>query len=139
MHYLPGDVIARRKGLVVHKGVVLEDGSVLHNMPERGEHVSSISEFADGRRVEVRPQPLDVRRNAVRRAESVLRAPRTYDLLGHNCDHTVTRLTEGRPRSPQLMNWLLGAGAALAVFAVAKNPRLALLAGAAVAKGRSDH
>ena len=139
MSYLPGDVIARRKGLVLHKGVVLQDGRVLHNMPERGEHVSTLSEFADGQRLEVLAQPLDARRAAVRRAQAVARAPRHYDLISHNCDHTVTRLTEGRPRSPQVVNWLLGAGTALAVFAIAKNPRLALLAGAAVAKGRREH
>ena len=139
MSYLPGDVIARRKGLVLHKGVVLQDGRVLHNMPARGEHVSTVSEFADGQRLEVLAQPLDARRAAVRRAQAVARAPRHYDLISHNCDHTVTRLTEGRPRSPQVVNWLLGAGTALAVFAIAKNPRLALLAGAAVAKGRREH
>ena len=139
MSFLPGDVLVRRKGLVVHKGVVLEDGRVLHNIPDRGEHASSLSAFADGQRVEVLRQSLDARRAAVRRADAVLRAPRDYDVLSHNCDHTVTRVTEGRARSPQVMNWLLGAGAALAVFAVVKNPRLALLAGAVVAKGRPEH
>lgn len=139
MHYLPGDVVARRKGVVVHKGLVLDDGRVLHNMPARGEHVSSVAEFADGHRIEVVPQALDQRRAAVRRAEDALRRPRSYHLLEHNCDHTVTHLTEGRARSPQLANWLLGAGAALAVFAVARNPRWALLVGASVAKGLPDH
>ena len=33
--YLPGDVVARRKGLVMHHGVVLADGRILHNTRAR--------------------------------------------------------------------------------------------------------
>jgi hypothetical protein len=131
----PGDIVARRKGLVLHKGVVLHDGRVLHNTPERGEHVSSLADFAAGERVQVERQPFDARRAALRRAER-LSFRRGYDLLGNNCEHTVTRVAHGRPHSPQLGNWLLGAGVALAVFAVSRHPGWAVAAGAAVAKAR---
>ena len=46
--YQPGDIVARRKWLVMHKGVVLGDGRILHNTPWRGEHVSSEREFRAG-------------------------------------------------------------------------------------------
>ena len=36
----PRDIVVRRKGLVMHKGLVLPDGCILHNTPGRGEHVS---------------------------------------------------------------------------------------------------
>ena len=43
----PGDIVSRPKGVVRHVGVVVEDG-VLHNVPGRGEHVSSLESFAAG-------------------------------------------------------------------------------------------
>jgi hypothetical protein len=46
--YLAGDIVSRRKGLVMHKGVSLGGGRILHNTPFRGEHVCTEEEFADG-------------------------------------------------------------------------------------------
>ncbi len=37
----PGDIVSRRKGLVMHRGVALGGGRVLHNTPFRGEHICS--------------------------------------------------------------------------------------------------
>ena len=39
--YQPGDIVSRRKGLVMHKGIVTRDGRILHNTPFKGEHVCS--------------------------------------------------------------------------------------------------
>ena len=49
--YQPGDVISRRKGVFMHRGIVLEDGSVLHNTPMRGRHTSSLEEFSKSKTV----------------------------------------------------------------------------------------
>ena len=51
--YLPGDIVSRRKGMVMHRGIALGDGRVLHNTPFRGEHISSEEEFSAGRRLYV--------------------------------------------------------------------------------------
>ena len=46
----PGDIVSRRKWLVMHKGIALGDGRVLHNTPFRGEHICSEAEVRAGKR-----------------------------------------------------------------------------------------
>ena len=132
----PGDIVSRKKGLVLHKGVLLPDGGVLHNTPRQGEHVSTLAEFANGESVAVERRPYAQRRATLMRVQRIPPRRSGYDLFSNNCEHTVTRVAEGRPRSPQLASWLLGAGVALAVLAVSRHPGWALAAGTAVAKGR---
>lgn len=125
--YLPGDLLARRKGLVTHYGVALANGRVLHNMPGRGEHVSSAAEFSRGHRVRVTPQSFSERRRTLRSAGTAVRelqagTRRHYSLFDNNCEHTVHRVAEGEARSPQLRGWLLGAGLAAATLAVTRHP-----------------
>ena len=119
----PGDIVSRRKGIVMHKGLVLADGRVLHNSPITGETKVSMTEFAAGQRVYVEHQETDIRRRALSRAEAS--EPRTYDLLRNNCEHTVHRLTSGRAESPQLQSWLVGLGFAGAAFALTRHPGIA--------------
>lgn len=132
----PGDIVARRKGLVLHKGIVTADRKVLHNTPERGEHLSTFAEFADGERIQVERRSLDERRRALARLALSGPRGRDYDVLANNCEHTVTRVVHGRAHSPQLGNWLLGAGVAAAVLVLSRHPGWALAAGAAIAKLR---
>lgn len=119
----PGDIVSRRKGVVMHKGLVLADGRVLHNSPFSGEIKVSMTEFAAGQRVYVEHQETDIRRRALHLAESS--EPRSYDLLRNNCEHTVHRLTSGRAQSPQLQSWLVGLGFAGAAFALTRHPGIA--------------
>ena len=111
----PGDIVARRKGLVMHKGLVLRDGRILHNTPRRGEHVSSWQEFSAGRRVAVS-----------RPVRSVVADPpnqrRGYHLLRNNCEHTVSRAMSGEAESPQLRSWAVGIGVATVAFAITRHP-----------------
>ena len=106
----PGDIVSRPKGVVRHVGVVVEDG-VLHNVPGRGEHVSSLESFAAGRPVRVeRPDRSRGLRTVARASHDF--GGRRYDLLNNNCEHSVNRLHEGRAHSPQLRRWALGAAGA---------------------------
>ena len=124
--YLAGDILSRRKGLVVHRGVALGDGRVLHNTPGRGEHISSEAEFANGHRVSVTRSSLDDRRRALHHAAHLgVRGGRAYDLLGNNCEHTVSRASSGDARSPQLRGWIAGVGLAAVTLAVTRHPGLA--------------
>jgi len=116
----PGDIVSRRKGFVMHKGLVMADGRVLHNSPFRGETRVSMDEFAAGKRVYVEHQETDVRSRALRRAET--HAPSGYDLLRNNCEHTVHRLTTGRAHSPQLQSWIVGIGMAGAALVLTRHP-----------------
>lgn len=114
-----GDVVARRKGLVMHKGVLLADGRVLHNTPSRGEHVSSLDDFRRGQRVY---------RVGGRASGRYLAAAavggRRYNLFTNNCEHTVSRVTEGRSHSQQLRGWVVGASLAAVTLAITRHPGL---------------
>ena len=130
--YLPGDTLSRRKGLVSHTGVALGDGRVLHNLPGRGEHISSEAEFSNGRPVQVLPRSRAQRERALSGAHHHDMAyhyggtsARRYQLLTNNCEHTVHRVTSGRARSPQLRGWLAGLGLAGAALAVTRHPGIA--------------
>ena len=127
----PGDIVSRRKGLVMHKGIALGDGRVLHNTPFRGEHVCSEEEFRAGKRLYVSHLDGEFRQRALRRVERTERSNRRYHLLRNNCEHTVTRLTTGEASSPQLKSWVWGAGLAAAAFAVTRHPAAAAAAYAA--------
>lgn len=118
--YLPGDVISRRKGPVMHRGVVLGNGRVLHNTPGRGEHVTSVEAFAAGRKVHVQRRSLAERERALARAERWRARP--YHLLRNNCEHTVSRAGTGRSSSPQLSGWLLGLGLAGTALIATRHP-----------------
>lgn len=128
--YQPGDILVRRKGVVMHKGIALSGGRVLHNTPLRGEHVSSEREFRAGRRLWVKKQDGEARRRALDGAEQ---ASGRYNLFTNNCEHTVNRATLGQASSPQLQAWVAGAGLAVLVFAVVRHP---VLAAAGFALGR---
>jgi hypothetical protein len=127
----PGDIVSRRKGLVMHRGVALGGGRVLHNTPFRGEHICSETEFRAGKRMYVTNLDSDLRQRALHRAHHHVESGRGYNLLTNNCEHTVTRATHGESRSPQLQSWLFGAGFAAAAFAITRHPAAAAAAYAA--------
>lgn len=119
MNFRMGDVIARRKGVVLHIGVVLAPNEVLHNTPERGEHVSSLDEFAAGRRV--RLVRAACTQSRARASTARPRAGRSYNLFTHNCEHTASRVVQGRSESPQLRSWAVGIGMAALTFALTRH------------------
>lgn len=127
----PGDIVSRRKGLVMHRGIALGDGRVLHNTPFKGEHVCSEDEFRAGKRLYVNNLEGFDRRRALLRARDPRR--RGYNLFTNNCEHTVSRATHGRAESPQLRSWVVGSSLAVAAFAVTRHP---VVAAAAYAFGR---
>ena len=128
----PGDVVSRRKGFVMHRGIALGDGRVLHNTPFRGEHICSEEEFRAGKRMYVHNHDGEIRQRTLRSARNGS-SSRGYNLLTNNCEHTVTRHAHGRAESPQLRSWVLGTGFAAAAFAVTRHPAAAA---AAYAVGR---
>ncbi|MGH7869227.1 MAG: hypothetical protein ACREP9_16730 [Candidatus Dormibacteraceae bacterium] len=92
----PGDLLLRPKclGIVQHEGVVIGPNAVLHNTPDKGEHVTTVEDFADGKPVRVYPTsaaPATIRA----RAQQLLYRPRPYDPLTRNCQHTASELIQG--------------------------------------------
>src|SRR5574337_1014473 len=105
--YLPGDIVSRRKGFVMHRGIALGDGRVLHNTPFKGEHISSEAEFSAGRRMYVTRLDREARQRALRHADDGA-LQRKYSLFDNNCEHTVTRAIGAEVESPQLRAWVGG-------------------------------
>jgi hypothetical protein len=116
----PGDVVARRKGPVMHKGVVMPDGRILHNTPGRGEHLSTLEAFAAGKRVHRVRRACDASR--ARAYDATPRRDRGYNLFTYNCEHTASRVVHGREESPQLRGWIAGIGVAALTFALTRHP-----------------
>ena len=104
----------------MHKGMVLADGRILHNTPFRGEHVCSEAEFRDGKRMYIERRQGGTPHTM--RARIYEPENRRYNLLTNNCEHTVTRVTDGKARSPQLRSWVVGTGLAAAAFAITRHP-----------------
>lgn len=103
-----GDVVTRPKclGLVAHVGVAIGANEVLHNTPEKGEHVTTLQEFANGEQVMVHRMtapPLGL----WERVSNIIRHPRKYHWFDRNCEHTATEITHGRPQSRQLWIWAI--------------------------------
>lgn len=120
MKYRPGDVVSRRKGFVMHRGMVLSDGSILHNSPFRGEHVVSEAEFREGKRLHV--SRTDCPRQRRYGATARPKDGQGYNLLTNNCEHTVSRAMTGEAESPQLKSWVAGIGVATIAFALTRHP-----------------
>ncbi len=119
----PGDILSRRKGLIMHKGILLDDGSVYHNTPRRGEHISSFSAFSKNRNVYAEPSDEFSREEALWGAK--LYPKQRYNPLTNNCEHTVSRAANGNQRSPQLSSIFLSSGIAVATLVLTRSITLA--------------
>lgn len=109
-----GDLLLRPKCLgFTHVGVWLGNGVVFHNAPERGEHVSTVEDFASGDVVSSKStnaHPAIV----LSRVGSRLTTPRAYDLFNNNCEHSANHVVSGKAFSAQLI-----IGAAIVIASVA--------------------
>ena len=127
----PGDVVSRRKGIFMHRGIMLEDGRVLHNTPFKGRHASSIDEFSKDKTVYASRHGSDIRDRTLVNLENDERD--RYNPFTNNCEHTVTRATKNEASSPQLRGWVMGAAFAAVGFAITRHPGVAI-AGFALGK-----
>lgn len=120
MFHQPPTLVSRRKLVVLrHVGLLLPSGLVAHCTPTRGEHVSTIEEFAAGQDVRIdREVPPEQHAPTLQRVARAIAAPRTYNLVTNNCEVFAKRLAGDRPESPQFLGVLLfGAVALLCITA----------------------
>lgn len=103
--YEIGSVLARPKGFVHHKGIYLGNGQVFTNTPERGEHITTLADFAQGKKVTVEKVPTVSTFALNQRTFAAVASGRKYDLFTNNCDHAVNRVLYGEASSPQLVGW----------------------------------
>lgn len=120
-----GDVLTRKKAhdLITHVGVALAPDLVLHNTPEKGEHVGTLQEFADGKPVTLHRLGADPS-IVLARAQAVLASPQKYHPIKNNCEHTASKVISGISESSQAAFWamiaLIVAVVVLVMFAVRK-------------------
>ena len=117
----PLALISRPKlGVLRHVGVLLPNGHVAHCTPTRGEHVSSIEEFAAGQDVRLEQTiPPEQHALTMQRIAAAMAAPAIYNLINNNCEIFATRVTGERPASPQLYGVLFLAAAAALLYLAA--------------------
>ncbi len=118
-----GDKISRPKanGLIKHVGVYLGNERVFHNLPGRGEHVSSLAEFVAGQQMTVIPSPADL--NVVQlnwRVQERLNNPKPYHTTDYNCEHAASYVLTGQTDSPQLQGWAILCAATVAFALLAR-------------------
>lgn len=111
-YYAPGSWLRAKGPVLDHHGIagdafVNEEQSVIHS-DSGGVRLSTLSEFAAGRRIEVLWSPVFVeqQRAALWRAYSQVGRP--YSLLFGNCEHFASWVVTGMPRSKQLSNYVYG-------------------------------
>ncbi len=92
----------------------LGNNLVLHNHRDRGEEVITVDGFAEGKKIKVKAGKVPDVAMFLNRVQDVLANPKPYKIFSNNCEHTVSRVRNGVPSSPQLAGYvLLFAGAFL--------------------------
>jgi hypothetical protein len=100
---LVAEVSRKKLGILRHPGVLLPSGKVAHNTPRRGEHISTVEEFADGEDVIIDfVVPESERQAVLNRILTAVAAPQRYDLFQNNCEVYANRMLARQPISPQL-------------------------------------
>jgi len=96
-----GSVLSVPKSFFNHKGMYVGEGLVFHNHPSSGERLVSLKSFSKGRTITVDEKGVFDPVAVMSRLNQSLTNPSPYR-LSKNCDHTVSKLRTGVPRSPQL-------------------------------------
>jgi lecithin:retinol acyltransferase len=97
-------LISRPKlGFLRHLGVLLPDGRVAHCTPERGEHLSTVEEFAAGQDVRIeRVIPIEQCLSTLQRIAQTMAKPSPYHLFTNNCETFANRSIGERAMGAQL-------------------------------------
>jgi len=90
------------KVLGTHVGLYIESArQVFHNSPGRGEHLSTLDEFSEGKQITFEEVNSINYQTVVNRINSSLANPQNYDLVKFNCEDSVYKILETNPHSPQ--------------------------------------
>lgn len=95
---------AKGFGFVDHVGWTFDGREVFHNLPGKGEHLSSVADFAAGKVVRVQEVLLDLA-EAFSVSSNIAKSVSVnlqYHWSSNNCEHSVSRVLGQKPCSPQL-------------------------------------
>ncbi len=84
-----------------HVGLFIEGEGVFHNAPGKGEHLSNIQAFSEGKPITYELVESVDYFTVVNKINTALQRPKQYDLLKYNCEDSLYAVLEGEPRSPQ--------------------------------------
>jgi hypothetical protein len=117
MTYTPsiGDLLICKKGIFDHVGVLIANDTVLQNTPEKGEHATTIEEFADGQTIKIQRMYADGS-SVLSRARKILAHPKSYNAFFRNCEHTAWEVIKGIAKSPQFIFFATLAAIALIIY-----------------------
>jgi cell wall-associated NlpC family hydrolase len=108
-----GDLLYRRKSMVMHVGIYLGKDMILHSTPKKGEHQVNFDDFSKGKAVFAQSTGMSPEQVLIK-AEQVLEDPAKYRLFKHNCEHTANRVLKDDGVSHQISEittWALIGGA----------------------------
>lgn len=108
----------------MHRGIVLEDGNVLHNTPLQGRHISTLIEFSKNKTVYPANHRAEIRDRTLSNLTND--EHQRYNPFKNNCEHTVTKATQDEANSPQLRGWVVGVAFAAVGLLVTRHPAVAI-------------
>lgn len=110
--YPIGAVLEIQNFFYKHVSAYLGRGLVLQNHPVRGEEIVSLHKFSNGKKITMRSGAVRNKKLFLQRVNVIAANPKPYDVLNNNCEHTVHKAINGKPKSPQLSfaYFLIGIG-----------------------------
>jgi hypothetical protein len=99
-----------------HYGTALDGGLVAHTTPEKGKHVSTLEEFAEGRPISIRRRRRTAIENLLIQQRAIADIGKPYLPAAANCEHDVTMIHDGRPYSPMLQSFVVGLAIGATLF-----------------------
>lgn len=116
-YILPGDELSRKKGLITHYGIAIDDDSVLEIVPDSTTRLVSFEKFANGKPIGIRQPPEEERPTILERAMHVLRNREKYRFLTNNCEHQKNFVLTGSVHSESVQLLAIYAFASIAIYA----------------------
>ena len=117
---VPGDILSRWAGLLVHYGTAVGRDRVLDIVPGGPPRVVSLEVFAAGRPVRVQRPGADRVPAMLARARRLAESGSLYNVVTFNCEHVKNIVLAGKPYSETLGVLGLLAGFGLCVLALAR-------------------
>jgi hypothetical protein len=105
-----GDLVIRPKlsGWGFHYGTALDSGFIAHMTPEDGKHIGSLDEFAAAKPVFIKRPNRTAVQNQIIQQRALFDIGKPYAPANANCEHDVTNVHEGAPRSPMVQSIVIG-------------------------------
>jgi len=115
----------KASGFVAHTGLLLKfefsSDLVLHTTPTNNAHLSTLEEFSESKKLAVKGSYCNSSGVLIQRIKEIINRRNSYSIF-NNCEHLVSEVISGVPKSSQLSKTLgYGAVGVLATACLSKN------------------